>query len=499
MRHHADATTNETIITEIANNESILAEITNNETTNETPSQQQHHDNKIDQIHDKKFTWEELAKHNTRDDAYVSIRGNVYDITGFITRHPGGEDVLLFAAGRDATQAFETYHELGKPDIILKKFYIGTLVSHELPIFPEPSEFYRTIKTRVEGYFRKNGIDPKNSPSIWIRYALIYGSLIGSYYAQFYIPSIVEMTWLQIILAIILGFSCSQVGLNQLHDSSHFSVTHDPFVWRILGATHDFLNGCSNLIWMYQHVLGHHIYTNIAGADPDILTRDPDIRRIKPNQPWYSRYINQHLFVPILYGLLAIKVRFQDINIAYIIGSNDNIRLNPLTNLQTFIFWGGKIFFIFYRFIIPMSILPFWKVLTLFAISDAISSYWLALTFQANHVVDEVEWPLPDKNGLIKKDWAEMQVVTTQDYAHESFFCTYIVGSLNFQAVHHIFPHISQHHYHKIGPLVREICQEFGIKYYYKETFWEAIGSHIEFLKLMSVKPNDDGKIDKTD
>ncbi|CAG8584421.1 3389_t:CDS:2 [Acaulospora colombiana] len=68
----------------------------------------------------KKFTWEELSKHNTRNSAYVAVRGNVYDITDFIERHPGGEDILLFAAGRDVTQAFETYHELGKPDIVLK-------------------------------------------------------------------------------------------------------------------------------------------------------------------------------------------------------------------------------------------------------------------------------------------------------------------------------------------------------------------------------------------
>ncbi|CAG8697317.1 16590_t:CDS:2, partial [Acaulospora morrowiae] len=122
----------------------------------------------------KKFTWEELAKHNTRDDAYVAVRGNVYDITNFIKNHPGGEDILLFAAGRDVTQAFETYHELGKPDIILKKYFIGTLVSNELPTFPEQSEFHRTLKKRVEEYFRKNEIDPKNSPSIWIRYVIIY-------------------------------------------------------------------------------------------------------------------------------------------------------------------------------------------------------------------------------------------------------------------------------------------------------------------------------------
>ncbi|CAG8695833.1 11289_t:CDS:2, partial [Acaulospora morrowiae] len=247
-----------------------------------------------------------------------------------------------------------------------------------------------------------------------------------------------------------------------------------------------------HLVWMYQHALGHHIYTNIAGADPDILTGEPDIRRIKPSQKWYSRYVNQHVFVPIIYGLLAIKVRLQDINIVYIIGSNDKIRINPLTMWQTCVFWGGKAFFIFYRVIIPITFFPLWKVFTLCAIADAISSYWLSLTFQANHVVEEVEWPLPDESGLIQKDWAEMQIVTTQDYAHDSYLCTSVVGSLNFQAVHHIFPQISQHHYSKIGPIVKETCREFGIPYYYKETLLDAVGSHIEHLRLLGLNPKED-------
>ena len=51
-----------------------------------------------------------------------------------------------------------------------------------------------------------------------------------------------------------------------------FIVTHDPFVWKILSATHDFFNGASHLVWFYQHSFGHHIYTNIDGADPDIVT-----------------------------------------------------------------------------------------------------------------------------------------------------------------------------------------------------------------------------------
>lgn len=78
-----------------------------------------------------------------------------------------------------------------------------------------------------------------------------------------------------------------------MHDSSHFSVTHNPKVWKYLGATHDFFNGASYLVWLYQHMLGHHPYTNIDGADPDIVTSEKDIRRIKEVQPWYSFYINQ--------------------------------------------------------------------------------------------------------------------------------------------------------------------------------------------------------------
>ncbi|CAG8784098.1 6395_t:CDS:1, partial [Dentiscutata erythropus] len=60
--------------------------------------------NTIENNSGKKFTWQELAKHNKHDDAYVAVRGKVYDITNFIERHPGGDDILLLAAGRDITQ-----------------------------------------------------------------------------------------------------------------------------------------------------------------------------------------------------------------------------------------------------------------------------------------------------------------------------------------------------------------------------------------------------------
>lgn len=39
-----------------------------------------------------------------------------------------------------------------------------------------------------------------------------------------------------------------------------------------MGSVHDFYHGASMYAWIHQHTFGHHQYTNIDGADPDIVT-----------------------------------------------------------------------------------------------------------------------------------------------------------------------------------------------------------------------------------
>ena len=56
------------------------------------------------------------------------IDNNVYDITNFLTNHPGGKAVLLQLAGTDATDYF---HELHRPSILeeyAEDFKIGILI-----------------------------------------------------------------------------------------------------------------------------------------------------------------------------------------------------------------------------------------------------------------------------------------------------------------------------------------------------------------------------------
>lgn len=49
------------------------------------------------------YTREEVGLHKKRDDCWIIIHGEVYNVTPWLKRHPGGEKVLLHYAGEDAT------------------------------------------------------------------------------------------------------------------------------------------------------------------------------------------------------------------------------------------------------------------------------------------------------------------------------------------------------------------------------------------------------------
>lgn len=75
----------------------------------------------------KVYTMKDVAKHNTRDNAWLVIRGKVYNVTKWIPFHPGG-DAILAGVGKDATELFEKAHSnLKVPEKILPKYYIGKL------------------------------------------------------------------------------------------------------------------------------------------------------------------------------------------------------------------------------------------------------------------------------------------------------------------------------------------------------------------------------------
>lgn len=47
-----------------------------------------------------------LKTHNKKDDAWSAFNGKVYNITPYLSFHPGGEKELMRVAGRDGTKLF---------------------------------------------------------------------------------------------------------------------------------------------------------------------------------------------------------------------------------------------------------------------------------------------------------------------------------------------------------------------------------------------------------
>ncbi|XP_014246650.1 cytochrome b5 reductase 4 isoform X1 [Cimex lectularius] len=120
-----------------------------------------------------KVTKEELAKHNTKDDAWICIRGKVYNVTRYLEFHPGGVVELMKGAGIDATSLFDSVHSWVNYDSLLKKCLVGTLVSGvvDSQIFqtPAPSTSFKnntnnekqtfpSSVTKFDWYQKINGV-----------------------------------------------------------------------------------------------------------------------------------------------------------------------------------------------------------------------------------------------------------------------------------------------------------------------------------------------------
>jgi cytochrome b involved in lipid metabolism len=78
------------------------------------------------------FTLAEVAQHATAEDCWSAVNDNVYDLTRWISEHPGGSGPIESMCGVDATTPFNNQHNSQtEPEAELASFKIGIL-SQEL-------------------------------------------------------------------------------------------------------------------------------------------------------------------------------------------------------------------------------------------------------------------------------------------------------------------------------------------------------------------------------
>ncbi|WJX35268.1 hypothetical protein P8452_23284 [Trifolium repens] len=75
----------------------------------------------------KVFTLSQISQHKSNKNCWIVINGRVLDVTKFLEEHPGGEEVILEVAGKDATKEFDDIgHSKAAQNLVLK-YQVGVL------------------------------------------------------------------------------------------------------------------------------------------------------------------------------------------------------------------------------------------------------------------------------------------------------------------------------------------------------------------------------------
>ncbi|KAI4337034.1 hypothetical protein L6164_015494 [Bauhinia variegata] len=73
------------------------------------------------------FTLSQVAQHKSNKDCWLVINGRVLNVTKFLEEHPGGEEVLIELAGKDATKEFDAIGHSKAAQNLLLKYQVGVL------------------------------------------------------------------------------------------------------------------------------------------------------------------------------------------------------------------------------------------------------------------------------------------------------------------------------------------------------------------------------------
>lgn len=348
--------------------------------------------------------------------------------------------------------------------------------------FGENQGFQAELRRRVEEFFRRNGARQRDCPQMYLKTVLVLAAFVTFYVLLVF----VAQTWWQALAgAVLLGLATGAIGFNVQHDGSHLAYSDHLWINKLTAMTMDMI-GASSYLWHWKHVASHHIYVNITGHDADV---DLGVfSRVTPHQKRYAFHRLQHWYIWPLYGFMAMRWHlygdFRDV----IAGEIGGHRFPRPRGWDLVVFIGGKAIFLALAFGLPLLFHPWWDVLLLYALTAGVTGVILSIIFQLAHCVEEADFPLPHKEtGRMENAWAIHQVETTVDFARGSRLAAWLLGGLNFQVEHHLFPRISHVHYPALSKLVEETCREYGVKYLEHKTIWAGMGSHYRWLRRMGL------------
>jgi len=244
-------------------------------------------------------------------------------------------------------------------------------------------------------------------------------------------------------------------------------------------ALGDVVLGFFRPMWLVHHVWGHHSFTGVDKLDPDVANGQPFARKSFDTK-WKSIYTYQYISSYLLFLVLPgqwfgqvvqyyrsiIKLSFGPKR-ARIFGTP----LKPAEAVlkETALFSMAAVFVA-----VALVVLhgPAFAFYSLAAFSAARSFTYWAIVFP-NHEVLETGW---QPRAF---DWGEQQIRHSANFRLPRLL-TSIIGGMNYQTEHHLFPAVHPDHYPALSEIVRKECAKRNVPYNDSGSWFNALISNFK-------------------
>jgi linoleoyl-CoA desaturase len=354
--------------------------------------------------------------------------------------------------------------------------------------FGRNNSFHNELRRRVDAFFQTTGLRQRDGPQMYLKSAILISVFVASYVL---LVAFAQTWWQALPLSVLLGLATAAIGFNIQHDAGHQAYSNYGWINKLMALWLDIIGG-SSYTWHWKHAVIHHTDVNITGQDTDI---DLGVfGRMTPYQKRYAFHRWQHFYLWPLYGLLAIKWQLFDDFRDVMVGRIGAHRIPRPRGWDMCIFLAGKVVFFTLALGIPLMVHSLWPVLLWYVVTTLVLGLVLSVVFQLAHCVEEAEFPMPEPDtGRMESPWAIHQVETTVNFMRPSRIGAWLLGGLNFQIEHHLFPRICHVHYPALSKIVETTCAEFGVRYTEHKTLWAGVASHYRWLRRMGMPDSEPG------
>mmetsp|Transcript_2123 Transcript_2123/g.3259 ORF Transcript_2123/g.3259 Transcript_2123/m.3259 type:complete len:843 (+) Transcript_2123:59-2587(+) len=483
--------------------------------------------------------WCEFTKHRSKADCWLCIAGNVYDVTKWLDRHPGGRQILLNYCGRDATDQFLAFHRQ-EDHRYLKLYQIGRVAPGTAP---EPSK--QTVAYRkLRGDLQREGLFDADL-KFYIKELLIVLALLGGGIGVIASIGAVSHFTKVTIGAVLLGLGMHQAAFIG-HDGLHRGITVKgagklfgirDWGWKINKFLGVFCSSCifgiSSSMWTEEHSL-HHSITRRPREDPQFIYLPIWLISLKELHKSVTERVGalaslEKYFMKILVPLqiytfvpVAVLIGRTNLHIISACYAIKNFKVHDL--LCQFLYWlwfvkvilaipllRHRVWFVFINHCV-IGVLHVQLVLNHFAVEcfTAEEEEGKTITRDGRGVMPwDHQQPHPtstdpskngDDGGKISGDdgeaksigFVDLQIRTTRNI-EDTWYNGWFQGGLQYQLEHHLFPMLPRHNLAVIQNRVRELCEQHGFEYKIGGVFetlaliQQDFQSNIAFFKTMLV------------